>query len=338
MKKWFVFALVTSLAGAALAQTAPATEKKPPVKQKQKMEQIAKPAPVGAVKPEPKKPPVVKFSMAMLESGRIDPGYRGIPIAQVVDAIEKMIGAKKGEFESTADYNARKAAALTGKFLGDSSVDDTFAFVSPISKGVRYSDGLGYDFNADTSEVRVFVIPRVSSMNGRGAPDFYTNRRESEGLDQFNLDFKNVSSSTYEGSNVFGAKVTVERIISTRFGIAVNRIPFLNFERKMFYSNPIPAVRFNLENARAEKVLPALKALVVMKIADPYVVYHSSFNAATFSEPTVSTVNGKFLTGTVLGIVFYSGLTGEILARLPDAFGKPEPKVESKPEGKPASQ
>jgi len=45
------------------------------------------------------------------------------------------------------------------------------------------------------------------------------------------------------------------------------------------------------------------------------------------------TSQGKYLTGGVLGIVFYSGLTGEVFARLPDGFGKPEPKAEPKPEG-----
>ncbi len=328
MKKWFVLALVTTLAGAALAQTAPATEKKPPVKQKQKMEQIAKPASVAAVKPEPKKPPVVKFSMVMLESGRIDPGYMGIPIGRVVDAIEKMITVvKKGEFESTADYNTRKAAALTGKFLGDSSVDDTFAFVFPASNNVSRT-GFGYNFNADTSEVRLFALP---------TPGF-NNRHPSERLDRFDLDFKIVSESTYVGSNAYGAQVTVEETRSTTLGIAVNRIPFLSFKREEYYLNPIPAVQFNLENARAAKELAALKALVVMKIADPYVIYGSSYSRPTRDFPYADRNEKKHLTGNVLGIVFYSGVTGEIFARLPDAFGKPEPKVEMKPEDKPAGQ
>ncbi len=338
MKKWFVLALVTSLVGAALAQTAPATEKKPPVKQKQKMEQTAKPAPVAAVKPEPKKPPVVKFSMAMLGSGRIDPGYMGIPVAEVVDAIEKITGAEKGEFESTVDYNARKAAALTGKFLSGSSVDDTFAFVSRVSKVEPGIEGLGYDFNADTSEVRLFALPELSSMNGLGAPDNQTIRHVSYDLDQFDLDFKINSKSTYEASNAYGAKVTVNKTSSTSLGIAVNRSPFLSFTRGLFNPNPIPAVQFNLENVRAAKELPALKALVVMKMAAPYVVYNFSHSAPTRDNPRDTSIQSKYLTGNVSGIVFYSGVTGEIFARLPEAFGKPEPKVEMKPENKPASQ
>ena len=342
MMKWVVLTILASLAGSTLAQTEPAAKKKPPVKQEQKKEEAAKPAPapVAVVKPAPPKAPAIKFSMSMLESGRVDPGYVGFPVAEVVDSIEKMTGAKKGEFESTADYNARKAAALTAKFLGDSSVEDTFAFVVPVPKGgrYRYSDGLGYDFNADTSEVRLFALPKESRMNGIGAPDYQTNRRENKGLDQFDLDFKIDSKSTYEGSNAYGAKVTVEKTSSTRLGIAVSRIPFLTFKREMFYSNPVPAAQFNLENARAAKELPALKALVVMRLADPYIVYDFLHSEPTRDKPNDMTSQGKYLTGNILAIIFYSGVTGEIFARLPDAFGRPEPKVEMKAEDKPANK
>ena len=32
----------------------------------------------------------------------------------------------------------------------------------------------------------------------------------------------------------------------------------------------------------------------------------------------------KYISGSILGIVYYSGLTGEIFARLPDSFGRPQ--------------
>lgn len=175
-------------------------------------------------------------------------------------------------------------------------------------------------------------------MNGIGAPDYQTNRRESRGLDQFDLDFKVNSKSTYEGSNAYGAKITVEKTSSTRLGIAVNRIPFLTFKRDMFYSNPVPAAQFNLENVRAAKELPALKALVVMRLADPFIVYDFFHSEPTRDKPNDMSSQGKYLTGNILGIIFYSGVTGEIFARLPDAFGRPESKVEMKAEDKPASQ
>lgn len=339
MKKWFVLlAVTTSLTGACFAQDKPTAKKEQQAKQKQTKEQ---PAPAAPVKQEPKEPPVVKFSMDMLERGRIDPRYMGIPAAEVIDAIEKMTGVKKGEFESTADYNARRSAALAGKFLGDSSIEDVLAFVVPVSKGGKYSSGLRYEFNADTGDVNLYVLPASSKylpLNGIGAPDYATNRRESKGLDRFDLSKKIESQSTYQGSNAYGATVTVQKTSMSKLGIAANRLPFLSFERELAYSNPMIASQFKLENSRAAQELPALKVLIVMKLADPYIVYNFGHVEPKRDNPVDISVKEKFLTGNVIGIVFYSGLTGEIFARLPETFGKPEPKVESVPDDKPVSQ
>lgn len=316
MKKWLVFAVVMSLSGVCSAQTKP-------------MAKGGKPVLVSPVKQKHKKPPIAKFSMNMIESDRVDPGYPGMPLAEVLSAIEKMLGVKKGEFESTDDFNSRKSAVLSGKFLSDSSVEDIFAFVQPVAPASKYSIGLKYSFDPDTSEVRLFAFPRSSSMNGIGAPDYQPSRSEGKFWDIFTLVYKTESESTYQGSNAYGATVTVEKSVSSVLGIAVDRIPFLNFKRETIYSNPIPAAQFNLENAKAAKELPALKAILVMKLADPYIVYDFYYKEPKRDSPTETSVQHKYLTGNVLGIVFYSGLTGEVFARLPESFGKPEPtKVE----------
>ncbi len=343
MMKWVVLTILTSLAGSTLAQTEPATKKKPPAKQEQKKEEAAKPAPapVAVTKPVPPKLPAIKFSMSMLESGRVDPAYVGFPAVEVIQAIEKLPGAKKGEFESTADYNARRDAALSAKFLDNASVDDVFAFVVPVSKGGKYRDGFGYEFDPDTSDVKLYALPQSSkyvSLNGIGAPDYQSNRRESRGLDQFKLSSKIESSSTYQGSNAYGATVTVEKSSMSSAGIAANRIPFLSFERDLIYSNPKVAAQFKMENSRAAAELPAMKALVVMKLSAPYVVYNFVHKEPKRDSPTEISMQEKYLTGDVLGIVYYSGKSGEIFARLPENFGKAEPKVETKADDKPASQ
>ena len=205
MKNWVALTMVAALTGTALAQTESSTKKKPPLKQQsQPTQEVAKPAPVELVKAAPVKPLVIKFTMAMLEGGRIDPGYAGFAAADVIEALEKMTVSKMGEFESTADYNARKSAALASKFLDDLSVNDILAFMVPVPKGEKYRDGLGYEFNADTSGVNLYALPTSSQylpLNGIGAPDYQTNRRESQGLDQFKLSTKIVSKSTYQGSH-----------------------------------------------------------------------------------------------------------------------------------------
>lgn len=343
MMNWITLTILALLAGPSLAQTELVTKKKPPVKQEQKKEEVAKPAPAPVVEVQsaPPKPPVIKFSMSMLESGRVDSGYVGFSAAEVIEALEKLTGVKKGEFESTADFNARRDAALSAKFLDNASINDIFAFVVSVPKGGKYRDGIGYEFDADTSDVKLYALPKSSEyfpLNGIGAPDYQTNRRESGGLDQFRLSSKIESNSTYQGSNAYGATVTVERTSMSSAGVAANRIPFLRFKREIVYVNPAVSAQFKLENWRASTELPILKALIVMKLSPPYVVYNFNHKEPKRDSPTEILNREKFLTGDVLGIVYFSGLTGEIFARLPENFGKPEPKFEIKAVDKPVSQ
>lgn len=337
MKRWFILVFAASLPSLSAAQTKPSI-KKPSTSSTVQQGQKNQVSTVTQVKQESKKPPIVKFSMDMIESGHIPLGYTGFAVADIVDAIERMTGDKKGEFESSAEYNARKSVALSGKVIGDSTVNDLFALVLPVGKGGRYRSGVGYEFNADTSEVRLFALPKSSSMNGIGAPDYQTNRRESKGLDQFDFDFKLNSKSTYQGSNAYGATITVEKTNSTRLGVAANRIPFLNFKREIVYSNPTPVAQLTLENSKAAKELPALKALVVMKMTAPYIAYDFFHSDPTRDSPNDMTSQGKYLTGDILGIVFYSGITGDVLARIPETFGLPETKPELSADAKPEGQ
>ncbi len=276
-----------------------------------------------------KKDPSPRFSMDMIEGDRIDATYTGTRIVDLVEAIVRLTGQTKGEFESTADFNTRKAAALNKKILGNSNIDDNFAFVFSVKKGGQYPDGLRYDFNADTGEVRLFALPTLKSFNGIGAPDYHTNKRESSKLDSLDSDGKIESQSTYQGSNAYGATVTVEKTSMSQFGIAVNTIPFLNFERELAYSNPIAVAAFKIDNAKAAREMPALKALVIMKLAEPLIVYDFSRKEPKRDSPSDISMQRKYLTGNILGIVFYSGLTGEVFARLPETLGKQTPKAEN---------
>ena len=302
-----VFIVVTSLFGSCFAEEKPTAKKDQQAKSKQV-----------------KVLPVSKFSMDMLESGRIDPRYTGYSVAEVIAALEKLTGIKRGEFESTSDYNSRKNAALTAKFLNDSSVDDVFAFSVPVPKGS--TSGLRYEFNADTGDVNLYALPSSSqylALNGIGAPDYQTNRREIKGLDTFILSTKIDSKSTYVGNNAYGASTTVEKTVISSYGIAANQIPFLKFKREIGYVNPVVANQFKLDNAYAAAELPVLKALLIIKLKYPYIVYNFIHKEPKRDSPTEISDQEKFLTGDVLGIIYYSGRTGEIFARLPETFGTP---------------
>ena len=78
-----------------------------------------------------------------------------------------------------------------------------------------------------------------------------------------------------------------------------------------------------MENTVAEKELPALKALLVMKVASPYLVYDFYQSEFTPDRTDMKTIRSIYLAGNMAGIIFYSGITGKILGRLPAGFGLP---------------
>jgi hypothetical protein len=309
---------------ASFAQTKPVVKKEPQTKQGQKQPAAQATAPAPAKAEVPKPPPPPKFTLKMIEGDKLDQALTGISLTDVINAVEKSTSIKKGEFESTSDFNARKAAALSVKFLGDYGIDDTFAVVRSVASGGRYPRGLSYTFNPDTSEVSIYVLPTSTTLNGIGAPDYQSNRREGRGLDLFEFDTKMESQSTYQGSNAYGATVTVEKSVMSGSGLAASQVPFLNFKREMFYSNPSPALQLKMDNAKAARELPALKALIVFKLVEPFMHYNFVHKEPKRDSPTDISMQYKYISSSILGIVYYSGLTGEILARIPDSFGRPQ--------------
>jgi hypothetical protein len=136
-------------------------------------------------------------------------------------------------------------------------------------------------------------------------------------LDIFELEAKTVSQSTYQGSNAFGATVTVENSNILGSGLASSRVSFLNFRRETSYSNPPSALQFKMDNSKAARELPALKALIVFKLIEPFVYYNFMHKEPKRDSPTQISVQYKYISSRILGIVYYSGLTREIFARLP---------------------
>lgn len=263
------------------------------------------------------------FTMQMLASGRIDPDYPGLPLGLAVTAIQKFVADKKGEFESTADYQRRKTAALDEKIIGNSSLNDWFALVTPVKNNGQSSNAISYEFNANTGKVKLFVLPYSFELNNIGAPDYDLNKMRYKGLDQFELSYKLKSKGPYKGPGSYRAKYPIEETDTARLGIAVNRIPFLDFQRDNFQSNKKPVIQLTMENAVAEKELPALKALLVMKVAAPYLVYDFYRSEFTPDRTDMKTIQSIYLAGNMAGIIFYSGITGDILGRLPAGFGLP---------------
>ena len=292
--------------------------KKNQIRQKQSAAQATAPVPAKAEVPKALPP---KFALKMIEGEKLDQAFAEISLVDLIGAVEKSTSVQKGEFESTSDFNTRRAAALSAKFLDDYGIDDTFAVVRSVVSGGKYPSGLSYTFNADISEVSIYVLPTSSTLNGVGRPHYQNDRQEGHGLDVFRFDTKTVAESTYQASNAYGATITVEKSNMSGIGIAASKVSFLHFKREVAYSNPPSALRFTMDSSKAARELPALKALIVFKLAEPFMYYDFSHKKPSRDSSTDISMRYQFISGNILGIVFYSGITGEILARLPDSFG-----------------
>lgn len=322
MKKWIALTIIAAFSSAAFSQVESSFKKNISAKQESKKQKVNKPN--SNTKSTPVKATVEKFSMEMLETGRIDPGYEGMPAIDIINSIERLLGEKKGEFESTAAYNLRKTNALTQNLLNNIHIKDAIVFKVSVSSGSNFlGNGFKYTYNPDASEAHLYILPKTYSFNGIGAPDSLNEYlHNSDKLDLFDLDFKVIDKSTYQAGNAYGATIPVEKITALKMGLALTKIPFLHFKRNFEYYNADPAVRFNIENSKAEKELSSLKALIFIRLSKPYIIYDFNHSDPTRNRPVEHSTQSKFLTGSLDGIVFYSGKTGEIFSRVPDNFGQ----------------
>jgi hypothetical protein len=315
IKKWPPLTLALLLTSFCFAQSSPPIKKTQSTSDRQG-------------KQEQKISAVVKFSMKVIETDRVDPGYLGTPVAELVKSIEKIPSVKKGEFESTADFNARVLSAIPDKLIGDSNVKDAFAFALSVKSRKMYDYGVKYSFNADTNDVQLFILPFSVPMNGLGSPDHNAMPVSISSQYMFESSFEIKDQSTYQGKNAYGATVTVEEHKSTSLGLSTNSLSYIRYKGEN-YITPSPAAQFKLSNVMAALELPHLKVLVIMKLVEPYILYDYQNSRPTFDSPVDRAKSRKFLNGSILGFVFYSGITGEIFARAPEAFGLVMPIKES---------
>jgi hypothetical protein len=252
------------------------------------------------------------FSMQSLEGDVLDAKYRGLPIRQAVEQLEKATSSKRGEYESTQAYESRMAAALSKPILFGQPVSSRLAFVAPALK--EHSASFQYHYDADSAEVVLTVNGSTTVMDNVENPNWTPTGSLSPLVQTLELGSFQLAQSTYVGSNGFGVKVRVEKDASLHVGLAPNGDSFL----------ALPAVAYvPMTSAAAAKELPALKALVVFKLSAPYLSYAYFHAEPTRDSPYDLTAHHKFLVGSVEGVVFFSGVSGKVIARIPDGFGKP---------------
>jgi hypothetical protein len=257
------------------------------------------------------------LSLDALETGRLTPGYKGISIEYIVNVVEKLATVKKDQFERTVDFNARKSWMRT-TYLGDLSLDDQLVFVVPVESR-EMGNAFYYNYDADSGEVSIFASPRTSSPNGIGGPIDAQQGMRPRNLKVLYLKYTVEPDRSYLGMNMFGATAEVSETRSTNLGFASESIQFPNFETRYGTSSQ-PVARFALEVGRAVKEVRSIKAAIIAKLTDPYILYDWDSSDATIDSPMKYIRQDKLLFGNIMGIVFFSEATGEIFAKIPNSL------------------
>jgi len=265
--------------------------------------------------PKPGLAAVQPFSLDVLDKGVIPPQYAGMPIRTIFEALEKRTQLAKGEFESSADFNQRQKTALESALIGQVHVSDILAFVIPVQKK-SYSEPFYYTYDADNGEALLTMSANRKTFNNIGSPN-YSIQSERLRYDSYEIKSDSAPTEKYAASNAYGATVNVTKFDSTNYTFAT-------------FGSGGYSLKVQMDAKRAASELPTLKALLLVKLREPYAAYDYFHADPTRDTPTEIIEHTKSLVGDVLGVVFYSGRSGEIVAKSPGMRPATESVAESR--------
>lgn len=283
--------------------------------------QVAAAAPARPTKAVGAKPAAPKslqpFALDSLKGTHLDIKAVDLPLPLVVRALEKAAVGTKGEFETTAEYEGRQAAFATAPFLGMLTPESLMAFSVPGPDGLYKVE---YAYDADLGTVTIPFRTYRTNPNGIAQGAIHTSdRRYREGIEVVHVFLTTIASKSYIGSNAYGATARVTKNDFNLFGIALH--PNVVTESLAPTYGKRPATTFAMSAEKAKRELPHLRMAIIVRPKEPYVLYHYDRDKATISSPRESVTYEAHLLGHLHGIVYYSGLSGEIFARVPEQFG-----------------
>lgn len=170
---------------------------------------------------------------------------------------------RKGEFESTDEFDARRGRALSSSVYGSVTLgSDMFIPVKPMRSSGSRARLLDVAYNADSRTLEICVIKpsMVSAQLGRVAI----------GTLKENMDF-----STYRASNAFGAAVEVVKMSGSRINVAIRSAPGIDRCRTFE----------DMGADRARDIVERGGAVLYGRLVPPFVEYDRSGHAPTISTP-----------------------------------------------------
>jgi hypothetical protein len=210
----------------------------------------------------------------------LPPRFNGNSPFALYEALLKLHALKKGEFESTKQFESRQSEFVKKPFLGEIS-PATKISISLDPPQNEHDFALAYD--ADTSQMKLRLAEK-------GFPIGCT----------LSLGRTSRQTGSYVGSNAFGVKARVTKHEVTYFCLGGN----IGHE-----------VAFPVDPEKARKVKPNLRVLLIGSLAAPYRSESSDYSEATISDPVEVSYSAYILHLDVEQVWVYDWMTGEIVYR-----------------------
>src|SRR6266536_2671597 len=265
--------------------------------------------------------------------------FRGHNAAEIYKRLaERKQASTKGEFETTEAYRQRMETKASQPLLGSMTLHSLLAFVVNDLESEYDADRQVLHAKAKLSSVREGVTLREKGMS-------------------LHWNIVNRSSSSYIGTNAFGARTRVESTASDFYEIAIENyqqfaIRYLRKSTQEVADDEAVYARLGINpetiydhlkdtalsadlkmNAQfAMRAKENLRMLLVCRLAYPYIIEGTMYSKPTIDDPQEFFVNEYSVNTKLVEVWFFDSSTGQVYAKQQPTRSLPEVTVSEKTE------
>jgi hypothetical protein len=250
-------------------------------------------------------------------SGTITPHFMGNDLRHICDALSGRTSSHKGEFETTAEYQARLRNAIDKPIIGDIKAGSDLAFVipSPLHNHLDelYDVDLTTAYDADSAKMTVLIHTAMTFQPGE--PD------DIKSLLARPMDIHSVAIiwganapayKSWNASNSFGASVKVLEQNYDAYGLAIDLESSRKQDRVATLITEGGSVAFSVPAAEARLIKDHLKVLIVCRIKDNPLLVGADHHKATMTSPQETTARYKYLHIAPVSLWVFDDETGKV--------------------------
>lgn len=255
-------------------------------------------SPSQKARPTRPNPPTVSYVNQPfdLATTKMPPDFKGADPEAIFTAIDKRREkAVKGEFETTAEFNARLEAERNGRLVGDVRPDSLIAIAV---------EEVDTKYDADTKVLQVSVK----------LGEVWDGIHLDESARSIKAKTIFLPTETYEASNAYGAKAVVEKHSSMLYQLKVKNYKELStkidggrYDREIVFDIP-------MEIQQAREAKSNVRALAAIALKEPSISKGYLRSKPTITNPKDIFAMYMYLVGDLRALIIYDSLSGQIYA------------------------